>query len=68
MAMSSALQEMGARIKRAPRILLRCSCSMSYSGEVDSKSKKYEEPPQIRGLVVKRCNATVIIRLAILEQ
>jgi hypothetical protein len=40
---------------------------MSYSGEVDSKSKKYEEPPQIRGLIVKICNATVIIRLGILE-
>ena len=44
MAMSSALQEMDAPIRRAHRILLRCSCSMSYSGEVDSKSKKYDEP------------------------
>ena len=67
MAMSSALQEMDAPIRRAHRILLRCSCSMSYSGEVDSKFKKYEEPLQIRGLVVKRYNATVIIRLATLE-
>lgn len=44
MAMLSVSQEMGVLTRKVLRILLRCSCSMSYSSEVDCKSRKYEQP------------------------
>lgn len=42
MLMWSASQEMAVQIRRAHRILLPCSCSMSFSGEVLCNSRRCE--------------------------